>query len=160
MSMRYDNPLARSRAIRRVQAIERFLDNAFMLPLIRIRAGFDGVLGLVPVLGNAVTTAISLALVYYAVRLGVKPWTLVKMLGNVAIDFVIGEIPVAGDIADFLFKANKRNLALLREELSNDPAFAAQSVQQWASQPVGTASTHSSGQPSATRRYVANLAKN
>jgi hypothetical protein len=117
MPIRYDNDLARTRAIQRVRSIEKFLDSAFVLPIIRMRAGFDGVLGLLPVVGNVVTTTISLVVVYEAVRLGVKPFTLAKMLGNVGIDLLLGEVPIAGDIADFLFKANKRNLALLTEEL-------------------------------------------
>lgn len=144
MSIVYDNALARERAIGRVRSIERFLDSAFVLPVLRLRAGFDGVLGLVPVLGNLITTSIALVLVYEAVRLGCRPWTIAKMLGNVGLDFVLGEIPVAGDIADFLFKANKRNLALLNAELGF--ASAAETTTTW------------SGGNAPARRFVANTA--
>jgi hypothetical protein len=125
--------------VARIRSIERFLDSAFVLPFLRVLAGFDGVLGIVPVLGNLVTTAIALVLVIEAVRLGTRKRTLAKMLLYVGVDFAMGEVPIAGDIADFFFRANRRNLALLREEFPADfPAtVAGQAVGQDVGQSTG-----------------------
>ena len=98
----------------RLDAIARLLDVAFVLPGTNVRYGIDGIIGLIPVVGDVIVTALSLWLVREARALG-APWHVTaRMLGNVAIQGVIGVVPVAGDALDVLFRANMRNARLLR----------------------------------------------
>jgi len=96
------------------------MDTAFVVPGTGIRFGFDGLIGLVPGIGDAVTTALSLYLVHEAWQLGAPKHVLTRMLGNVALDGVIGAVPVAGDVFDVLWRANKRNMRLLREWMDRE----------------------------------------
>lgn len=90
------------------------LDTRFSL--FGIRFGLDGVLSLVPVLGDVVGTGASALIFADAWKAGARKRTLAKMAGNLGLDFVFGSIPVIGTIFDVGFKANVRNLALLRQE--------------------------------------------
>ena len=98
----------------RLEALAKLLDVAFVVPGTNIRYGIDGLIGLIPVVGDIITTAISLWLVREARALG-APWYLTaRMLGNVAVDGVVGIVPFAGDAFDVMFRANIRNVRLLR----------------------------------------------
>jgi hypothetical protein len=120
-SFRFDfgsaNPfgnLTREQRLARLDAVAKLLDIAFILPGTKIRYGVDGIVGLIPVVGDIIATALSLWLVREARALG-APWHVTaRMLGNVAIQGVIGTVPVAGDAFDVLFRANMRNVRLLR----------------------------------------------
>jgi Domain of unknown function (DUF4112) len=98
----------------RLEAIAKLLDIAFILPGTNIRYGIDGLIGLIPVVGDLITTAISLWLVREARALG-APWHITaRMLANVALDGVVGMVPLAGDAFDVMFRANVRNVRLLK----------------------------------------------
>jgi hypothetical protein len=113
--------LTREQRVARLEAMAKLLDVAFILPGTNIRYGIDGLIGLIPVVGDLITTALSLWLVREARALG-APWHLtVRMLGNVAVDGVIGIVPLAGDAFDVLFRANMRNARLLRRWLDTQP---------------------------------------
>jgi hypothetical protein len=101
----------------RLEALAWVLDRAIRVPGTNFRVGLDGVLGLVPGIGDAITTALALWFVYEAHRINVPGHVIARMLGNVAIDSVVGAVPVVGDLFDFAFKANIRNLELLRRHL-------------------------------------------
>ncbi len=101
----------------RLAALARVMDSAIRVPGTNVTFGLDALLGLVPVLGNIATTLISSYLILEARRLGVSKFTLMRMMGNVGMDSVISAIPFAGNIGDVFFKANRRNLALLRRSL-------------------------------------------
>jgi hypothetical protein len=113
--------LTREQRLARLDAIAKLLDIAFMLPGTKIRYGIDGVIGLIPVVGDIIATAFSLWLVREARQLG-APWHITaRMLGNVAIQGVVGTVPVAGDAFDVLFRANIRNVRMLRRWMDRQP---------------------------------------
>ncbi|MCK1423774.1 DUF4112 domain-containing protein [Bradyrhizobium sp. 159] len=113
--------LTREQRIARLEAIAKLLDVAFILPGTNIRYGIDGLIGLIPVVGDIITTAISLWLVREARALGAPWYITARMLGNVAVDGVFGLVPFAGDAFDVMFRANMRNVRLLRRWLEKQP---------------------------------------
>jgi hypothetical protein len=109
-------------SLARVDALARLMDSAVAIPGTSIRLGLDALIGLVPVAGDVISSAISTYIVWEARRLGVSRWTVARMLANTAVDTVIGAIPVIGDAFDVAFRGNMRNLALLRAHIArNDP---------------------------------------
>jgi len=113
--------LTREQRMARLEAVAKLLDVAFILPGTNIRYGIDGIIGLIPVVGDLIATALSLWLVREARALG-APWHVItRMLGNVAVEGVIGMVPVAGDAFDVLFRANMRNARILRTWLDKQP---------------------------------------
>lgn len=109
--------LTREQRLARLDALARLLDLAFIVPGTNIRYGLDGLIGLIPVLGDIITTAISLWMVREARTLG-APWHITaRMLGNVALDGLVGAVPLVGDAFDVLFRANIRNVRMLRRWL-------------------------------------------
>lgn len=113
--------LTREQRIARLEALTKLLDMAFIVPGTNVRYGIDGLIGLVPVIGDIVTTAIALWVVREARALG-APWHLTaRMLGNVAVDGVVGAVPLIGDAFDVMFKANVRNMKMLRKWLDKQP---------------------------------------
>lgn len=95
----------------------RVLDSAFQIPGTRFRFGIDAIIGLVPGIGDAIGAVFSCVIVFQAARLGVSKATLARMMGNVALDTIVGEIPLLGDMFDAGWKANTKNLALLEADL-------------------------------------------
>ena len=113
--------LSREQRLARLDALAKLLDVAFILPGTNIRYGIDGLIGLIPVVGDIIATALSLWLVREARALG-APWHVTaRMLANVAVQGVVGTVPVAGDAFDVLFRANMRNARLLRRWLDRQP---------------------------------------
>ena len=113
--------LTREQRLARLDAIAKLLDIAFVLPGTRIRYGVDGIIGLIPVVGDIIATALSLWLVREARALG-APWHITaRMLGNVAVQGLVGTVPVAGDAFDVLFRANMRNVRILRRWMEKQP---------------------------------------
>jgi hypothetical protein len=109
--------LSRQQRLKRLEALAKLFDIAFVLPGTNIRYGIDGIIGMIPVVGDIIATALSLFLVREARALG-APWHVAaRMLGNVALQGVIGTVPVAGDAFDVLFRANMRNARILRRWL-------------------------------------------
>jgi hypothetical protein len=113
--------LTREQRLARLDAVAKLLDIAFILPGTKVRYGIDGIIGLIPVVGDIIATALSLWLVREARALG-APWHITaRMLGNVAIQGVVGTVPVAGDAFDVLFRANIRNVRMLRRWMDKQP---------------------------------------
>ena len=113
--------LTREQRLARLDAVAKLLDIAFIVPGTNIRYGIDGIIGLIPVVGDLIATALSLWLVREARALG-APWHITaRMLGNVAIQGVVGAVPVAGDAFDVLFRANIRNVRMLRRWMDKQP---------------------------------------
>jgi hypothetical protein len=126
----FDFPRPRSRAERlaRLDALATLLDTAFILPGTNVRFGFDAIIGLVPGIGDAITTAISLYIVHEARQLGAPLHVIMRMLANVAIDGFVGAVPVFGDAFDVMWRANRRNVRLLREWLARGDGQAARGM--------------------------------
>lgn len=113
--------------LQRLRALGRLLDNAIPIPGTGRRVGFDGVIGLVPVAGDAVGALLSGYIIVQAARLGIPKTTLARMLGNVLLDTAVGQIPLLGDLFDFGFKSNARNLALIEDHAARPAAARAAS---------------------------------
>jgi hypothetical protein len=110
-------PLSRQERIARLDALATLLDTALVIPGTQIRFGVDALIGLVPGIGDAITTVLSLFIVNEARALGAPPLLIARMLANVAFDGVVGAVPLVGDAFDVAFRANRRNMALLRAHL-------------------------------------------
>lgn len=110
---------ATGRQAQRARSLARLLDHAVHVPGTRIGFGLDGLLGLIPGLGDAAGGALSLYILVLAWRAGVPGPVLVRMALNIGIDVLIGIIPLIGDLADFAFKANLRNIDLLDRALAD-----------------------------------------
>jgi hypothetical protein len=102
---------------RRLEAVEGMLERLFVVPGLNRKVGLDAIVGLVPVLGDIVTTAMGAWLVWEARNLGMSRFHLLRMAANVGIDAAVGAIPVVGDAFDFLFRSNSRNLRILKRWL-------------------------------------------
>jgi hypothetical protein len=107
--------------LRRLRSIAWLMDNSIPLPG-GMRIGADALIGLIPGIGDAVGALISAYLVNEARAMGAPRSVLLRMMGNVLIETVIGSIPFAGDLFDAAFKANMRNLALLEHYAVNPVA--------------------------------------
>lgn len=107
-----------------VERLSRWMDTAFEVPVVGWRFGWDALLGLVPGVGDAATMLVALYIVALAGQAGVPRITVARMGLNVAIDLLLGSLPLVGDLFDVYFKANVRNAALLRERLESTPPAA------------------------------------
>lgn len=98
-----------------VEEMVRLLDAKFRFPGTRFRFGLDPILGLFPVVGDLTSFAISGGLILYMLRYGVSRKVVTLMLLNITVDAIIGSIPIIGHVFDFYFKANSRNIRLLKK---------------------------------------------
>jgi hypothetical protein len=123
--MRYEIPHATSDPpdpayLKRLQDLDCrsfLLDSRYRIPFTRVRFGWDAIIGLLPVVGDFVTAAISLHLVYHARSLGADRRAASHMVLNTAVDALLGTIPIVGTIFDVYFRANERNLQLLIDHI-------------------------------------------
>ena len=104
----------------RLEAIADWLDSKFVIPGTKLRFGLDFVLGILPGVGDGVAAVPAAYLILEAQRLGAPPALLMRMGFNVLLDLAVGAIPLVGDLFDFGFKANRRNIALLKQYLGID----------------------------------------
>jgi hypothetical protein len=108
-----------SSAERRVERLAWLLDSAIRVPGTERRVGFDALIGLIPAGGDAAGAVLSGYILLEAARMGVPIRLLLKMTYNVALESVVGVVPVLGDLFDFAWKANERNVRLLRRHLAD-----------------------------------------
>ena len=111
---------SRTESVARLEQLSTLLDSAFKVPGTNVRLGLDSLIGLVPGIGDLVSTAVSSYIIWEARRLGLPRWKIARMIGNVALDTTIGAVPLFGDVADVFFKANRRNMRIIREHLARD----------------------------------------
>ena len=122
--MRYTIPSAHDPAnpeyLRLFDDLDRtatLLDSRYRVPFTRVRFGWDAIVGLLPVVGDLATAAVSLHLVRRAHRLGADRRLASRMVLNVLVDALLGFIPIIGTIFDVFFRANERNLKLLIDHI-------------------------------------------
>src|SRR5690349_7597168 len=108
----------RRAALDRLDMLATAFDTAFILPGTNVRFGVESLLRLVPGIGDAIASMLSCYLLYEASRLGVPRLLLARMAANVALEGLIGTVPVAGDAFGVFFRANRRNVALLRKHFA------------------------------------------
>ncbi|ERH13186.1 MAG: hypothetical protein J07HB67_02223 [halophilic archaeon J07HB67] len=104
-------------AVDRLATVAHLLDECVRLPG-GVSVGLDPLLNVVPVVGDALSAGLSLYIVGEAAYLGVPYTTVVRMLGNVAVDVVGGAVPVVGVVFDAFWRANRRNVELVLDELA------------------------------------------
>ncbi len=103
--------------IRKLDQLADLMDNAFIIPGTKIRIGLDAILGLLPGIGDTAALAVAGYIIHKAHKSGVHPVLLMHMAGNVFMDWLVGLVPFVGDIFDVGFKANRRNVDILKEHI-------------------------------------------
>jgi Domain of unknown function (DUF4112) len=111
---------SRRASLERLDRLSTLLDIAFLIPGTNIRFGVEAILRLVPGIGDVAASALSCWVLYEASRLGVPRLLLVRMIGNVAVEGIPGAVPVAGDLFDVGWRANRRNVKLLHEYFARE----------------------------------------
>lgn len=110
---------------KRIEAMEKILERAFVIPGTNQRFGVDVLLDIIPVLGSASAAILGAWIMWEARNLGLSKWQFVRMGGNVGIDALLGAIPFVGAIPDFFFRSNSRNLRIIKRHLDrHHPATA------------------------------------
>ncbi len=102
---------------RRIEAMEQVLERSFVIPGINQPVGLDAVIGLIPVIGDIIAMGMGAYIVWEARNLDMPKWKLMRMAGNVAFDSAVGAVPMVGDLFDFMFRSNSRNLRIVRKHL-------------------------------------------
>ena len=106
-----------SQSVVRLEGLARLMDGAFVLPGTNIRVGLDVIIGMVPVAGDVVSGVISSYMIWEARQLGAPKWLIARMMANTLLDTTVGAIPILGDAFDVMFRANMKNMALLRRHM-------------------------------------------
>jgi len=120
-SARVDRGLIAPRTVEeartRLEAVSRLMDSAFVIPGTTFRVGADAMLNLIPGVGLALSKGVSAYLIYEARQIGAPMSLIARMLANVGVDFVVSAIPVVGWVGDVFYRANNRNVELLRRHM-------------------------------------------
>lgn len=103
--------------LEKLQKLSDLMDRAFIIPGTNIRFGFDSIVGLIPVIGDTLTVAVSGYIYSFAKQAGVPPHKRMRMAWNIFIDWLIGLIPLLGDIFDVAFKANSKNVRIIKTHI-------------------------------------------
>lgn len=104
----------------RLDALAQILDSAFTIPGTRVTMGVDAALGLIPVIGDIISGMIGGYLILEARRLGASRLVLTRMAANTAIDSAIGSVPFVGDVFDVAFRANRKNVDILKRHIEKN----------------------------------------
>lgn len=105
-----------------MEVLAWLLDNSIPIPIIGRRIGLDAIVGFVPGVGDVVSGGLGVFVVVRGAMLGLPRVVLARMTANVAIDFVVGVVPVLGDAFDLWFKSNQRNVTLARRYIAEPDA--------------------------------------
>ena len=113
-------PYSRRQSVERLDRLARLLDIAFVVPGTNVRFGIEAIIRLVPGIGDAIASALSCIIVYEAKRLDVPAHLYLRMIGNVILEGAVGAVPFVGDAFDVLFRANRRNIRILRDYMERE----------------------------------------
>ncbi len=108
-----------AKILSRLTKLSSWLDDRYLIPGTDWRVGYDSLLGLIPGIGDTLTSSLGLYIVYEAKRLNVPTWVLARMLWYLTVDAVVGSVPVVGDFFDMKYKANRKNVQILLNHLNN-----------------------------------------
>lgn len=109
------NVMAPHPSLKNIDRLSKLMDSQFKLPGTSFRFGLDGLLGLIPGAGDLSTLAVSAYMISIMAKNGASGYVMARMVLNVVIDALLGAIPFIGDLFDFVFKANNKNMQLMRE---------------------------------------------
>jgi hypothetical protein len=101
----------------RIARVAALLDSRFRVPVIGVRVGWDSILGVIPGIGDAVSTVPAGWMIWQGYQMGARKRTLARMGLNAGIDLIVGGVPIIGDLFDVAFKSHKKNLALLQSDM-------------------------------------------
>ena len=107
-----------------LEQLSRWMDGLFRVPGTSWRFGLDAVVGLVPGVGDTLTTLVSFYVLAAGVRYRVPKATLLRMAANIGVDYLLGAVPFLGDLFDFAWKSNQKNVELLRQRAAVSPEEA------------------------------------
>ncbi|MGI8637481.1 MAG: DUF4112 domain-containing protein [Segetibacter sp.] len=110
-----ENAFNKNSQLRYLDSLAKLMDSQFKIPGTNMRFGLDPIIGLIPGAGDLSTFAISAFMLFVMIRNGASGFVLARMILNVLIDTLIGSIPLIGDVFDFGFKSNTKNMRLMRE---------------------------------------------
>ena len=116
---RYADPIIEA-SVARIEILAKLMDSAFQIPGTNTRMGLDAIIGLIPGIGDLISQIVSSYIIWEARKLGVSRLTIARMIGNSLIDTIVGSVPLAGDAFDVFFRANIKNLALLKAHLAKN----------------------------------------
>lgn len=102
-----------------IERLARLLDTRYRIPIIGYPIGLDGILGLIPGIGDVAALMPAAYIIWRARKLGAPPVLIAQMAANTGADTLIGTVPILGQIFDIVFKSNNRNVELLRRHLEN-----------------------------------------
>ena len=111
-----------------VRRISHILDSAVPIPGTKYRVGLDPIIGLIPGIGDAVTSLMSTYIILVGLQMKVSRFTLLRMVFNVGIESIVGILPVVGDVFDVYWKSNERNRLLLEKSLANPQGQAVDKI--------------------------------
>ncbi len=109
-----NNSFQEDTELARLDALAKLMDNQFRIPGTNWRFGLDGIVGLIPYVGDMAGFVVSGFLMRTMVKKGASPLLMLRMMFNYIVDAVVGIVPFVGDLFDFGFKANRRNVNLLK----------------------------------------------
>jgi hypothetical protein len=116
-------PNAKHGSAKYLERLAHWLDSVFEIPGIRLRFGIDALLGLLPGVGDTASALASIYILQAATRFGVSRITIARMTVNIMVDLLVGAFPIVGDIFDVYWKANRKNVELLRRHLTANPTI-------------------------------------
>jgi hypothetical protein len=114
-----------------LDTLARVLDDVFQIPGTNIRFGLDAIIGVIPGIGDMITGATGMLMVYTAWNRGLPKVTMARMVANIAVDSLLGSMPIVGDIFDVAWKANRRNYELLTRAREIGGPTTKHTLQDW-----------------------------
>lgn len=129
-------PKTQKLPLQRLDRVAWLLDNSIKIPGVNYRIGLDGLIGLIPGIGDATGTLLSMYILAEGARAGIPKPILLRMAWNIGVDSLIGAIPLVGDLFDMTWKANARNVRLLKEY--NHASHPMEKQSRWFLAAIGT----------------------